>query len=50
IVQFQRSYAIPAMWSGILLLGCLGAALAAVFAVFDRAVLHWYHRQRTEEA
>ncbi|WP_335991882.1 ABC transporter permease [Glycomyces sp. MUSA5-2] len=50
IVQFQRSYAIPAMWSGILLLGCLGAALAAVFACVDRAVLHWYHRQRTEEA
>jgi ABC-type nitrate/sulfonate/bicarbonate transport system permease component len=50
IVQFQRSYAIPAMWSGILLLGCLGAALAALFNVFDRAVLHWYHHQRAEEA
>ncbi|GAA1683664.1 ABC transporter permease [Glycomyces endophyticus] len=50
IVQFQRSYAIPAMWSGILLLGGLGAALAALFALFDRAVLHWYHHQRTEEA
>jgi len=50
IVQFQRSYAIPAMWSGILLLGCLGVALAALFNLFDRAVLHWYHRMRERSA
>ncbi|SDD29355.1 ABC transporter permease [Glycomyces harbinensis] len=50
IVQFQRSYAIPAMWSGILLLGCLGVALAALFTLFDRAVLHWYHRMRERSA
>jgi NitT/TauT family transport system ATP-binding protein len=31
IVQFQRGFAIPEMWSGILLLGLLGVALSLAF-------------------
>jgi ABC-type nitrate/sulfonate/bicarbonate transport system permease component len=46
IVDFQTSYRIPAMWSGVLLLGLLGVALALLFHLFDRSVLHWYHRMR----
>lgn len=46
IVDFQTSYRLPAMWSGVLLLGLLGVALALLFHLFDRSVLHWYHRMR----
>ena len=46
IVDFQTSYRIPAMWSGVLLLGLLGVALALLFQLFDRSALHWYHRMR----
>ena len=46
IVQFQRSFAIPEMWSGILLLGLLGVALSMAFRVVERRVLSWYHGLR----
>ncbi|MFD4602705.1 ABC transporter permease [Streptomyces sp. NPDC058464] len=46
IVQFQRSFAIPDMWTGILLLGLLGFALSVVFQVVERRVLGWYHGLR----
>ncbi|RDG30543.1 ABC transporter permease [Streptomyces corynorhini] len=46
IVQFQRGFAIPEMWSGILLLGLLGFALATVFRLVERRVLRWYHGLR----
>ena len=32
VLQSQRSFAIPEMWSGILLLGILGYVLNAVFS------------------
>jgi hypothetical protein len=41
IVQFQRGFAIPEMWSGILLLGLLGVALSLAFRVFENRVLSW---------
>jgi ABC-type nitrate/sulfonate/bicarbonate transport system permease component len=47
IVQFQRSFAIPGMWTGILLLGALGAVLAFLFSLLERRVLGWYHGQRS---
>jgi ABC-type nitrate/sulfonate/bicarbonate transport system permease component len=47
IVQFQRSFAIDRMWSGVFVLGIVGVVVAFGFRLFDRAVLHWYHRQRT---
>lgn len=43
IVQFQRSFAVPEMWSGIFLLGLIGILLAAVFGQVERRVLRWYH-------
>jgi ABC-type nitrate/sulfonate/bicarbonate transport system permease component len=42
IVSFQRSFAIPEMWSGILLLGLFGFLLALLFRVVERRVLSWY--------
>ena len=42
IVQFQRSFAIPEMWSGIILLGLLGFALSLLFALAERRALRWY--------
>lgn len=42
IIQFQRRFAIPEMWSGILVLGLLGYAVAAVFRVVERRILRWY--------
>ncbi|MFE9975851.1 ABC transporter permease [Streptomyces hirsutus] len=46
IVQFQRSFAIPDMWTGILLLGLLGFALSVLFRLAERRVLAWYHGLR----
>ncbi|RKR92454.1 ABC-type nitrate/sulfonate/bicarbonate transport system permease component [Micromonospora pisi] len=42
IIQFQRSFAVTEMWTGILLLGLLGFLLALGMRVFERRVLHWY--------
>ncbi|MET7366515.1 ABC transporter permease [Streptomyces sp. NPDC005566] len=46
IVQFQRSFAIPEMWSGILLLGLLGFLLSVLFQLVERRALAWYHGLR----
>lgn len=42
ITYFQTNYLIAEMWSGILLLGLVGVAVAAVFQIVERRVLHWY--------
>lgn len=46
IVQFQRSFAIPQMWSGVILLGIVGVLLSFVFRAVTGAVLAWYHGYR----
>ncbi|MER5408694.1 ABC transporter permease subunit [Streptomyces sp. NPDC002769] len=46
IVQFQRGFAIPDMWTGILVLGLLGLLLSVVFQFVERRVLGWYHGLR----
>lgn len=46
IIQFQRSFAIPEMFSGIILLGVLGVLLSLVFRVVERRALGWYRGQR----
>lgn len=46
IVQFQRSFAIPEMWTGIVLLGLLGFVLTMLLRYLERRVLNWYHGQR----
>lgn len=42
IVQFQRVFAIPEMWSGIIVLGLLGVILAFIFQLIQKRVLAWY--------
>jgi ABC-type nitrate/sulfonate/bicarbonate transport system permease component len=46
VLQAQRSFAIPDMWSGILLLGILGYVLNAVFVLVERRVLRWHRGSR----
>lgn len=46
IVQFQRSFAIPEMWGGIIVLGVLGFLLSAAFGLVERRVLRWYYGLR----
>jgi ABC-type nitrate/sulfonate/bicarbonate transport system permease component len=46
ILQSQRSFAIPEMWSGILLLGLLGYALNCGFTLVERRVLRWHRGAR----
>ncbi|WP_371574918.1 ABC transporter permease [Streptomyces sp. NBC_01314] len=46
IVQAQRGFAIPEMWTGILVLGLIGFLLSVVFRLVERRVLGWYHGLR----
>jgi ABC-type nitrate/sulfonate/bicarbonate transport system permease component len=46
VLQAQRSFAIPEMWSGIILLGLLGYAFNAVFLLVERRVLAWHRGAR----
>lgn len=46
IVQFQRAFAVPEMWSGVVMLGLIGLALAFIFQFVERRVLRWYHGLR----
>jgi ABC-type nitrate/sulfonate/bicarbonate transport system permease component len=46
VLQSQRSFAIPEMWSGILLLGILGYVLNAGFLLIERRVLRWHRGAR----
>lgn len=49
VVQFQRTFAIPEMWSGILLLGLLGVLLSLLFRAVESRRLAWYHGLRRAE-
>jgi ABC-type nitrate/sulfonate/bicarbonate transport system permease component len=42
ILQSQRSFAIPEMWSGIILLGLLGYTVNAMFVLLERRLLRWH--------
>ncbi|MEK6228828.1 MAG: ABC transporter permease [Actinomycetota bacterium] len=46
VLESQRTFAIPEMWSGILLLGILGYALNGGFALIERRVLRWHRGAR----
>ncbi|MFF3333203.1 ABC transporter permease [Streptomyces sp. NPDC002888] len=46
VVQFQRGFAVPEMWTGILVLGLLGFLLSVLFQLFERRMLGWYHGLR----
>ena len=42
LVQFQRGFAIPEMWTGIILLGLIGILLAVIFRFVENRMLAWY--------
>ncbi|MEU4827309.1 ABC transporter permease subunit [Actinomadura sp. NPDC023710] len=42
IIQFQRAFSIPQMWTGILLLGLVGIALSGIFQLVETRLLNWY--------
>ncbi|MFC4560944.1 ABC transporter permease [Nocardiopsis mangrovi] len=46
VQEFQRGFAIPEMWTGIVLLGLLGVVLSALLGLVERRVLAWYHGLR----
>lgn len=49
VIKFQRNFALPEMWSGIILLGLIGIVLAALFRLAERRVLGWYLGMREME-
>jgi ABC-type nitrate/sulfonate/bicarbonate transport system permease component len=46
VVQFQRSFAVPEMWTGIIVLGVLGVVLSALLRLVERRVLAWHRGLR----
>ncbi|GAA4672167.1 ABC transporter permease [Phytohabitans rumicis] len=49
IVQFQRGFAIPQMWTGIILLGLLGVTLSVLFRLVEHRTMAWYRGVRQAE-
>lgn len=49
IIQFQRGFAIPQMWTGIILLGLIGIVLSVVFRVVEARLLSWYRGLRMSQ-
>lgn len=46
VLQSQRTFAIPEMWSGIILLGLLGYLFNGVFVLIEKRVLRWHRGAR----
>ncbi|MBL5972237.1 MAG: ABC transporter permease subunit [Candidatus Leucobacter sulfamidivorax] len=46
IAEFERNFAMAAMWSGILLLGLIGVVLSLLFGAIESRLLSWYFGQR----
>jgi ABC-type nitrate/sulfonate/bicarbonate transport system permease component len=40
----QQSFQVPLLWSGMILLGILGALLNGVFVIVERRVLRWHYQ------
>lgn len=49
IIQFQRSFQIAEMWSGVLVLGIIGFVLSMLFQLVEKRVLGWYHGMKDLE-
>ena len=49
IVQFQRGFAIPQMWAGIILLGLIGVALSGLFRLVEHRTMAWHRGLRQAE-
>ncbi|WP_375001250.1 ABC transporter permease [Aeromicrobium sp. CTD01-1L150] len=42
VIQFQRTYALVEMWTGIILLGVIGITLSLLFQLVERRALAWH--------
>jgi ABC-type nitrate/sulfonate/bicarbonate transport system permease component len=49
LVQYQRTFAIPEMWSGIILLGIIGIVLSLIFRAIEAWLLGWYYGLRRSQ-
>jgi ABC-type nitrate/sulfonate/bicarbonate transport system permease component len=49
IIQFERSFAVPEMWTGIIMLGLIGVLLSFAFRLVENRVLAWYHGLRQSQ-
>jgi ABC-type nitrate/sulfonate/bicarbonate transport system permease component len=49
VVQFQRGFALPEMWSGIILLGLIGFVLSVLLRLVEGWALGWYHGFRAAQ-
>ncbi|MFY9693199.1 MAG: ABC transporter permease [Xanthobacteraceae bacterium] len=49
LVQYQRTFAIPEMWSGIILLGIIGIVLSLIFRAIEAWLLGWYYGLRQSQ-
>ncbi len=49
LVQYQRTFAIPEMWAGIILLGVIGIVLSLIFRAIEVWILGWYHGLRRSQ-
>ncbi|WEG08480.1 ABC transporter permease [Microbacterium horticulturae] len=46
ILESQRQFSIPEMWSGMVLLGIIGYLLNVIFAIIEHGVLAWHRKSR----
>jgi sulfonate transport system permease protein len=46
ILYSQETYQIPAMWSGIIMLGLLGYAVNIIFVLMERRIMGWHRGWR----
>lgn len=46
VLQAQRSFDIPEMWAGTILIGILGYALNGILALAERRVLRWHRASK----
>jgi len=46
ILESQRQFSIPEMWSGMVLLGIIGYLLNVIFAIVEHGVLAWHRKSR----
>ncbi|BBG03828.1 MULTISPECIES: ABC transporter permease [Pseudonocardia] len=46
ILQAQTVFAVPKMWTGIIMLAIVGTTVNLLFVVLERRILAWHHRSR----
>ncbi|MCK6212103.1 ABC transporter permease [Georgenia sp. EYE_87] len=47
ILQAQRQFSLPEMWSGMILLGIIGYLLNLILMLVERSALAWHRKSRT---